>query len=301
MRRLLVIEDSPTQRAAVCGPLAEAELFEAIDEAPDGAAGLRLLMSRPYAMVICDLEMPTLDGSKLLLTSRQRQDGGPPFLMLTAVRDPKRRVSLLRAGARDVIAKPVDALELIARVELHLEIARLQSELAVKNASLAKLARTDELTGLPNRRHLEETLAHEWRRAERYGQPLSVVMADIDHFKAVNDAHGHARGDEVLRAVAACLRRLVRSSDVIGRWGGEEFVAVLTAPIEGAAAAAEHWRREVAQIEVTVGATVVRATLSLGVAERRPGMGEPAALVAAADAALYEAKGAGRDRVIARG
>jgi diguanylate cyclase (GGDEF)-like protein len=300
MRTLLVIEDSPTQRTAICEPLADAKLFDAIDEAADGAAALRLLMSRSYAMVICDVELPTLDGSKVLLTSRQQPGGGPPFLMLTAVRDPKRRVSLLRAGARDVIAKPVEPLELLARVELHLEIARLQSELAVKNASLAELARTDELTGLPNRRRIEEALLHEWKRAERYGQPLSVVIADIDFFKRVNDEHGHAAGDQVLRAVGGCLHRQVRSTDVLGRWGGEEFVAVITAPVEGAVAAAESWRREVSALAIDAAGAKIRTRLSLGVAERRPSMGDPAALVAAADAALYDAKRGGRDRVVAR-
>ncbi len=299
MRTLLVIDDSPTSRAAICEPLADAKLFDAIDEAGDGGAGLRHLLSRQYTMVICDVEMPTLDGSKLLVTSRQQVNGGPPFLMLTAVRDPKLRVALLRAGARDVIAKPVDPLELIARVELHLEIARLQSELAEKNASLAELARTDGLTGMPNRRRIEEVLTHEWKRAERYGQPLSVAIADIDLFKRVNDSHGHAAGDDVLRQVAACLQRQVRSTDTVGRWGGEEFVAVLTAPVEGALAAAEHWRREVGKLELSFGDARVVPTISIGVAERRATMRTPADLVAAADEALYAAKRAGRNRVLA--
>ncbi len=298
MRTLLVIDDSPTQRASICEPLVEAKLFDAIDEAADGGAGLRLLLSRTYTMVICDVEMPTLDGSKLLVTSRQQMNGGPPFLMLTAVRDPKVRVTLLRAGARDVMAKPIDPLELLARVELHLEIGRLQSELAEKNASLAELARTDELTALPNRRRIEEALTHEWKRAERYGQPLSVAIADIDFFKRVNDEHGHAAGDEVLRRVAACLHRQVRATDTIGRWGGEEFVAVLTAPVEGAAAAAEHWRSEIEKLEVSAGDARIRTTVSVGVAERSASMRKPADLVAAADEALYAAKRAGRNQVL---
>ena len=297
MRSLLVIEDSPAQRSAICQALAQAKLFDVIDEAPDGAAGLRLVMSRPYTMVLCDVELPTLDGSKLLIGAQQQPHGGPTFLMLTAVRDPKRRAALLRAGARDVIAKPVDPLELVARVELHLEVARLQSELAAKNASLAELARTDALTGLPNRRHLEETLAREWNRAERYRQPLTVVMADIDHFKRINDEHGHAAGDLVLREVAACLRRGARASDVVGRWGGEEFVAVLCATHEGAIAAAENWRRAVSALVVPASEARICAKLSMGVAERTPRMRDSAALLAAADEALYEAKRSGRDRV----
>jgi diguanylate cyclase (GGDEF)-like protein len=150
---------------------------------------------------------------------------------------------------------------------------------------------------MPNRRRLEEALAHEWRRAERYGQPLSVALVDIDHFKRVNDEHGHAAGDQVLRVVASCLQRLVRSADVVGRWGGEEFLAVLTAPVEGAAAAGEGWRREIAQLEVRVGDAVVRPRVSVGVAERSAQTSSTASLVASADAALYAAKRAGRNRV----
>jgi diguanylate cyclase (GGDEF)-like protein len=298
MRTLLVIEDSPSQRAAILEPLAEAKLFDGIDEAPDGAEGLRLLMSREYTMVLCDVELPTLDGSKLLIGARQQPSGGPTFLMLTAVRDPKRRAALLRAGARDVIAKPVDALELVARVELHLEVARLQSELAAKNASLAEMARTDALTGLPNRRRLEEALAHEWSRAQRYGHPLAVAIADIDHFKRVNDAYGHAAGDVVLKAVGACLRKSVRASDIVGRWGGEEFVAVLCANEDGATRAAEKWRKTVGALVVEANDARITPKLSIGVAARNASTASPAALLAAADEALYEAKRGGRDRVV---
>ena len=196
-----------------------------------------------------------------------------------------------------MIAKPVDALELIARVELHLEVARLQQELAEKNVSLAEQASTDALTGLPNRRRLEEALNHEWNRADRYGHPLAVVMADLDHFKRINDAHGHAAGDSVLREVGACLRRATRRSDVIGRWGGEEFVGVLCGSEFGAAAAAEKWRRAVAALAIRAGEVEISPRLSVGVAVRKPEMPDPAALLAAGDAALSRAKRRGRDRV----
>ncbi len=300
MRTLLLIEDSAVQRAAIREPLAATNLFDTIYEAEDGAEGLRLLMARPYSMVVCDVEMPTLDGEKLLLTARQQPGGGPPFLMLTGLRDPSRRAALLRNGARDVIGKPFDPRELVARVELHLEIVRLQCELAEKNAALAELASTDGLTELPNRRKLNESLALEWKRAERYGHPLSVVIGDIDHFKRVNDEYGHPVGDRVLREVAATIRRQVRATDVAGRWGGEEFLAVLTAPLQGAIAAAENWRSAIAALSLDVaGRGAVRVTISLGAAQRTLQMSGPDELIAAADAALYAAKRAGRDRTAA--
>jgi two-component system cell cycle response regulator len=300
MRTLLLIEDSPVQRAAIREPLAATKLFDTIYEAEDGAEGLRLLMTRPYSMVVCDVEMPTLDGEKLLHTARQQPGGGPPFLMLTAVREPRRRAALLRNGARDVITKPFDPLELIARVELHLEVARLQCELAEKNTWLAELASTDGLTELPNRRKLTEAIALEWKRAARYRNPLSVVIADIDHFKRVNDEHGHPVGDLVLREVAGAIRGQVRAADIAGRWGGEEFLGVLTAPLQGAIAAAEKWRCAVKSMSLDVaGRGALRVTISLGVASRTAQMRDAEELIVAADAALYAAKRAGRDRTSA--
>lgn len=298
MGRLLVIEDSPAQRTAIRAALAETPLFDAIDEAEDGAEGLRCLMSREYALVLCDVEMPALDGSKLLHASRQQPGGGPPFLMLTAVRDARTRAALLRSGARDVIAKPFDALELQARVELHLEIVRLQDELAGKNESLAALAATDALTGIANRRRLEEVVEFEWKRAERYGTPLSLVMIDVDRFKRVNDNHGHASGDQVLREVAQAIARQIRATDSFGRWGGEEFLAVVGVPAPGALIAAEKWRQAVAEVVVKSDAgAAIRPTVSLGVATRGPELADATALIAAADHALYLAKRSGRNRV----
>ena len=300
MRTLLLIEDSPVQRAAIREPLEQTRLFDTIYEAADGAAGLRLLMQRPYSMVVCDVEMPTLDGEKLLHIARQQPGGGPPFVMLTAIGDPRRRAALLRSGARDVVAKPFDPFELVARIELHLEYARLQSELAEKNAALEELALTDGLTELPNRRKLSEAISLEWKRAERYGRPLSIVMADIDHFKRVNDDYGHPVGDRVLREVAGAIRLHVRTTDIAGRWGGEEFLAVLTEPLQGAVVAAESWRKAIAALSLDVGGRdAIRVTMSFGVAQRTEQQSGPEELIASADAALYAAKRAGRNRTIA--
>ena len=135
--------------------------------------------------------MPGLEGDKLIRMSHDAVGKGVPFLMLTAVPDAKRRARLFRQGARDVITKPFQPLDLVARVELHLELMRLQAELQAKNDQLEALSVTDELTGFANRRRLDEVLRHEFQRARRQDCALSVVMADIDHFKAVNDTHGH--------------------------------------------------------------------------------------------------------------
>src|SRR5690606_7679055 len=143
------------------------------------------------------------------------------FLFLTAQRDPERMARLLRSGACDIVQKPFHAAELLARLDLHLRLRRLQAELREKNATLARLSTTDPVTGLRNRRYASEFLSLEVLRAVRYRTPLAVLLLDIDHFKRVNDTYGHRAGDAVLQGVADALRATLRATDVAGRWGGE--------------------------------------------------------------------------------
>lgn len=295
---LLLIDDSETQRAELRAVLEEAG-FDRLLEARDGIEGLRRLLEDPVDLVICDVEMPGLDGSKLVHMSRAAEGREIPFVMLTALQDPHRRARLFLEGARDVVTKPYHPVELVARLRHNLEVVRLQRELVAKNALLERLSATDELTGLRNRRHVERALRIEFMRAERYGTPLAAIMADVDHFKEVNDRHGHAAGDRVLREVAAVLSTGLRETDVVGRYGGEEFLLLLQVPLEGAVVAAERWRRalEARHIELDDD-TRIHVTASLGIAVHAPGMGGPEALVGAADVALYEAKARGRNCVV---
>jgi len=164
-------------------------------------------------------------------------------------------------------------------------------------ADLALASRRDPLTGLPNRRAFEEDLAREAARAARTGASLSVVMLDVDRFKAVNDGHGHAAGDSVLRAVAARAAAAIRAGDLLARVGGEEFAILLPgADLARAAEAAERVRATLAERPVEAGGTALAVTASLGCAALASGEA-PEALVARADARLYAAKGAGRNRV----
>ncbi len=299
MATLLIIDDSPQQRAALRDALMEAQLFEQILEAEDGIQGLKLLLSEPVDLVVCDLEMPGLDGDKLIRMSTSAKARAVPFLMLTGVEDAKRRARLFRQGARDVITKPFHPLDMIARIELHLELMRLQDELVEKNQLLERLSTTDPLTGLPNRRHLNQALDREFRRARRQSTPLSAVMVDIDHFKAVNDQHGHASGDAMIRAVGEALTSRLRATDVGGRFGGEEFLMLLCGPAEGAQVLAERCRAEVERLVVDAeDGTPIQVTASLGVATYRESMATPEALVSAADQALYQAKSRGRNQVV---
>ena len=298
MPTLLLIDDSEAQRDGLREVLAEAG-FVRILEARDGIEGLRRLLEQPVDLVVCDVEMPGLDGAKLVHMSRTAHGVEVPFVMLTALEDPHRRARLFLDGARDVVTKPYHPVELVARIRHHLEVVRLQRELVQKNELLERLSSTDALTGLCSRRHVEGALRIEFMRAVRYGTPLSVILADVDHFKQVNDRHGHTAGDRVLRAVGETFRARLRTTDVAGRYGGEEFLLILPEGVEGARAAAERWRRDLeAQRFPLEDGGSLGVTISAGVATHRPGMKDAEALVAAADVALYEAKSRGRNRVV---
>lgn len=300
---LLLVEDSASQREAIRRALREGGLSDRILEASDGLEGLRLLLSEPVDLVICDLELPRLAGDKLLYMARSQSQREVAFLVLTGVDDPARRARLLRDGACDVVTKPFHDSDLVARVELRLQVMRLQRELVAKNRMLEHLSTTDALTGLRNRRFLEEHLEVEFLRARRYRTPLAVVLADLDHFKEVNDRHGHAAGDAALRAVARQLQRRLRATDVGGRYGGEEFLAVLGhQQLEGARVFAERWRADVAaQTVATDEGERVGVRMSVGIASYSAEMPSAGTLLARADEALYRAKTAGRDCVVAAG
>ena len=272
MASILVIDDSESHRADIRRAIHSSGLFERVFEAADGIRGLRLLMSENPDLVLCDLEMPGLDGEKLLRVKASTPGReNLPFLFLTGSADVEQRARLLELGASDAIVKPYHRAELVARLGLHLKVKRLQDELRVKNATLARLSTLDELTGLRSRRYACELLAVEFLRARRYRTPLAVVMADLDHFKSVNDQHGHLAGDAVLRGVSQRLLGALRASDAAGRYGGEEVLVVLPQnDARGAAGLAERWRHAVEEhpFEIPAGAPVPM-TLSAGAADFR--------------------------------
>jgi len=200
-----------------------------------------------------------------------------------------------RIAPGELLARANEAL-----LELSMEYAHETERLESENLLLARDASTDGLTGLANRRSFDDFLAQQVQLATRFGQPLSLVIIDIDHFKRVNDCYGHLAGDDVLQHVAACLRQTVRVGDLVARYGGEEFAVVLPGtPLAGAVETAERVRCAIAeQSYTTSGGVIVTVTVSAGVATLARGASEEG-LVAAADAALYRAKDGGRDRVAA--
>ncbi len=300
MANILIIEDSPAQRAEIRQALEESQICSRILEAGDGLEGLKCLLNEPVDAVLCDLQMPSMGGEKLLqVRASQGIRGDIPFLFVSATSDPAQRVRLLEGGASDVVTKPYHAGELVARLRLHLNLKRLQTELRDKNEMLARVSTTDAVTGLRTRRYVSEVLHIEWIRARRYRTPLSVMMLDLDHFKRVNDVYGHQAGDLVLRGVSEIVDHELRACDVAGRYGGEELIAVLPqTPLGGAVPLGERCRQAIEAARFrTADGQEIQVTVSIGISAATAAHRVPDDLVAEADAALYRAKDSGRNRI----
>ena len=266
----------------------------------DGNAAWEVLQEQNAPrLAVLDWMMPGLDGPDLCRLLRKR--GGPyVYVLLLTSRDGKEDVVLgLEAGADDYVTKPFSPLELRHRLNAGRRIVELQEQVEAQNQEIRKLARNDALTGLLNRGAIFEVFAAELSRARRDRKAISIMMADVDHFKRVNDTLGHQAGDFVLRAVADRLQDQVRPYDAVGRYGGEEFLVVLPGcGAEEALEVAERLRAAVEASPILFEATPIAVTISLGVTSREPVISEAREpLIAAADAALYEAKHAGRNRV----
>ena len=283
-------------------------------DGPEGAA---------VDLILMDIQMPDLDGIKAVRRIKAAEAlRDVPIIMVTGESSMERLQAAFDAGAADYITKPLNRIELVARAKSAL---RLKAETDTRKArerelmaltatledtnrqlndavnQLHHMSLTDALTGVANRRHFERVMDTEWRRAARFGHAISVVMIDVDNFKAYNDGYGHQCGDEGLRKVARALSSaLERAGDFVARYGGEEFVVILPeCGPEEAVATAERLAAGVEGLRLSHGYSTASEWLSVsrGVAGTypRPG-GDPAALLAAADEALYRAKRRGRNR-----
>lgn len=290
---ILIVDDDPAivqLLGEMLRPLGELRF------ALSGEQALAMTAAYTPDLILLDINMPGLSG----LDVCRRLTANPnlidvPIIFVTGQNDLSSEVEALEAGAVDFIAKPLAIPIVLARVRTHLRLHQLTQ-------ALKQTARTDALTGLPNRRALDEELAAEWRRACRRAEPLSLLLLDVDHFKAFNDSHGHSAGDDCLRIVGQTIAAfLKRPSDFAGRYGGEEFAVILPATDEaGARQVANALVRTIADTVVIPAGSLERigVTISIGVTTAPfPALDHSiGAFVDGADAALYRAKRNGRNR-----
>lgn len=296
--KILIIEDELIFRRMVKKYLLDAG-YEIV-EAEDGLSAWELFQKEPFQLVITDWMMPGLDGPELVHKIRTSgQKSYTYIIMLTAMDDKDNIVLGLESGADEYLTKPFNSRELIARVASGMRILRLEEELMQARVQMEALAMHDGLTGLLNRRAIEEYAEAEFNMADRKKQAMSVILLDIDHFKNVNDRFGHKFGDVVLRQVAQTLKEDLRNYDRVGRWGGEEFLLILPdTELKDAVTVAERLRSKIAVVQITLeNGETFSIRISLGTACTSGQFQSLAKLIDAADQALYQAKQSGRNRV----
>lgn len=298
--RILVVDDNPDNLDIVCTRLEFLDYD--VRTAERGDRALEMVYDDAPELILLDVMLPGIDGYEV--ARRIKNDDDLPFIpiiLVTARDSTQDKVTGLDAGAEDYLTKPINFPELEARVRSMLRIKRLQDQLEESNRQLEQLSIRDGLTGLFNHRHVHEVLHKEFERSRRSEEPIAVAMFDLDHFKKVNDTYGHQSGDRVLKDLAEILRETAREIDALGRYGGEEFIAVLPeTDLEEAAVFAERVRESVEGFRFDVQEDQqITMTISAGVA-KFPGEGveQPEELIDHADRALYAAKAAGRNSVV---
>ena len=313
---VLLVDDQPMIGEAVRRALADDPSID-FHFCADPQQAIALAIQIKPTVILQDLVMPGADGLALVRDYRSNvATRDIPIIVLSTKEEPSVKSAAFSAGANDYLVKLPDAIELVARIRYHSRsylallqrdeayraLRESQQQLLETNLVLQRLMNSDGLTGLSNRRHFDEYLEMEWRRAQREQSQLSILLIDVDHFKPYNDTFGHVQGDEALRQVAAAIRASCsRPSDLPARYGGEEFVLVLpgTSP-GGARLLAEKLRRSVEDLGIAhelpqPGAPL---TISIGVATMTPQAGQPyRQLIEMADEALYNAKHGGRNQV----
>lgn len=296
---ILLVDDEPTQRLIVSRWLRRAGY--AVQTASNGREALEMLQQGNFPLLITDWEMPEMDGAALCSALRACEQQYTYIVLLTSRDAVDHLVAGLQSGADDYLIKPVTAPELVARLNTGKRIVRLERSLRAANEQNRLLSITDPLTGVHNRRYLMEQLPREIDRAIRYGRQLSAIMCDVDHFKKINDQHGHLLGDEVLKWFAAALKRGVRTVDCVARYGGEEFVVMLPeTSVANALTVANNLREQITAAPCPAGGLNLPVTASFGVS----GWSQPVprgasldVLVDRCDAGVYASKEHGRDRI----
>jgi diguanylate cyclase (GGDEF)-like protein len=299
--RILIADDDPVSTSVLAHQLEQWQ--HTVTTTTNGFDALAAFKNDTFDVVITDWMMPAMSGPELCAAIREEEESGEltSFIILLTSRGSSEDLALaLKAGANDFATKPFDPLVLQSRLANAARIVQLQMELHRKKQEADELASTDYLTQLRNRRAMWQNLQMDAERMHREQRPLSALVIDIDFFKKINDTHGHRVGDRVLQTVAGCLTNSLRAGDYVGRWGGEEFLAVLPgADIIQSAEVAERCRHHLESLRLKAdNGEVIRLSASIGVAAVDGANREDCdALLDQADQALYWAKDAGRNRV----
>lgn len=301
--KILVVDDDAAVRREMAKDLESAGYRVVMGET--GQEALAKVRDERPDLVIMDVEMPGMGGREACrIIKANKSFGFIPIILVTARQDMQTKVEGLEMGADDYLVKPLNLLELTARVKSMLRLKALQDELMgtneklkMVNERLQELSMTDPLTGLYNRLFFHKRIDYEFQRADRYRNPLALLMLDLDHFKQVNDTHGHPFGDYVLKKTAMLLLSSVRQVDIVARYGGEEIViACPETNMAQAKIVAERIRSAMEKTEFSIDETSTNVTLSLGIAVcPREDLKNADDLLRAADEALYQAKQAGRN------
>ena len=295
--RVLAAEDNPVFQTMLKTMLTRWGYHAVM--ARNGTEAYRILESQDAPrLAVLDWMMPGMDGVEIC--RRVRSSNREPYvyiLLLTARTEAQDLIEGMEAGADDYLTKPFNAQELRVRLRAGHRILNLQEELMRAREALRQQATHDGLTGLLNRTTILETLDDELARSQRSGQPVAVLMVDIDRFKQINDTRGHLVGDAVLREAAQRLKTTARRYDSVGRYGGEEFLVALPGcDVASAVAQAERMRAAIGSTPFTATGQPIPITVSLGISCTPPTA--PESLIRDADNALYEAKARGRNRAV---
>jgi diguanylate cyclase (GGDEF)-like protein len=296
--KVLAVDDSAIYRKLVEQSLS-GERY-AVLFARNGREALDLFAEHQPAVVITDWSMPDISGPELCRRIRRDfRDFHAHLILLTSNSNKEQVVEGLAAGADDYLTKPFHSGELVARIAVGRRIVELHREIQAKNRLLEEMALTDALTGLPNRRAVDVWASRQLSAAARHDFAFWVVMTDLDFFKKVNDTYGHDAGDTVLKTFAGILKAHTRESDICARFGGEEFLIMMThSDMDGIKTAVERMREQFENTKFTFGNNTTTVTASFGITGFR-GSNHPHwnALVECADTALYAAKRKGRNRI----
>ncbi|MFI5305073.1 MAG: diguanylate cyclase [Nitrospiria bacterium] len=299
--KILIVDDSDLFREEVKRSLIDKKIPGEFVDAKDGIEAMKFILNNKIDLVISDWIMPRLNGMMLLQNIRSHPDlHDLPVIILSSKEGVSNRIEAFREGATDFMSKPFYPEELAVRVMNLLKLREMHEQLKEKNEQLQRLSTFDPLTGLYNRHYLSHALKREWKRSIRFNSFMGCLMIDLDGFKDINDSMGHMCGDEILKEIAELISPIVRGYDFCARYGGDEFIVVLSNnSIEGIQTVAERVRLVISQhCFITKQGLNLKLTASIGcLVLKGKEVEHPDKIIDLADQALYLAKNNGKNRV----